>query len=92
MFAGGHDIVGNESKKHDDVGDSTAMNEYMACYHAARRARWWFQIIHEFDNVARKRGIPSMFANMIAVLIPLYGGIRKCHQTGKSAVTVSLKL
>ena len=74
MFAGGP--VGNESKKHDDVGDSTAMNEYMACYHAARRARWWYQLIHELDNVTRKRGVPTIFADMITVPIPLYGDNR----------------
>ena len=38
VFTGGP--VGNESKKHDDVGDSTPMNEYMALYWAARRGRW----------------------------------------------------
>ena len=37
VFAGGP--VGNESKEHDDLGDSTRLNEYMACYHAARKAR-----------------------------------------------------
>ena len=37
VFAGGP--VGNDSKKHDDVGDSTPMNEYMALYWAARRGR-----------------------------------------------------
>jgi hypothetical protein len=71
VFAGGP--VGNDSKKHDDVGDSTPMNEYMALYWAARRGRWWYQLIDEMDNVTRKRGIEPMFAAMIATAIKLYG-------------------
>jgi hypothetical protein len=71
VFAGGP--VGNDSKKHDDVGDSTPMNEYMALYWAARRGRWWYQLIYEMDNVTRKRGIEPMFAAMIATAIKLYG-------------------
>ena len=71
VFAGGP--VGNDSKKHDDVGDSTPMNEYMALYWAARRGRWWYQLIYEMDNVTRKRGIEPMFAVMIATAITLYG-------------------
>ena len=71
VFAGGP--VGNESKKHDDLGDSTPLNEYMACYHAARRARWWYQFIQELDNVTAAKGIEPMFAYLIKDPITLYG-------------------
>ena len=71
MFAGGP--VGNESKKHDDLGDSTPLNEYMACYHAARRARWWYQFVQELDNVTAAKGIEPMFAYLIKDPITLYG-------------------
>jgi len=42
VFAGGP--VGNESKEHADLGDSVRLNVYMACYYAARKARWWYQL------------------------------------------------
>ena len=42
-------------------------------YWAARRGRWWYQLIDEMDNVTRKRGIEPMFAAMIATAIKLYG-------------------
>ena len=47
IAASAGDPVGNESKKHDDPADSTPLNEYMACYHATRKARWWYQFIQE---------------------------------------------
>jgi hypothetical protein len=71
VFAGGP--VGNESKKHEDLGDSTPYNEYMALYWCGRRGRWWYQLIYEMDEVCRRRGIDLKFAEMIADRIKLYG-------------------
>ena len=51
VFAGGP--IGAESKKQDDIGDSTAYNETMALYHCSRRCRYWYQLIKEMDNVRR---------------------------------------
>jgi hypothetical protein len=47
-FAGGP--ICYESKKHDDLGDSTPYNEYMALYHATRRAVWISQLISEMGK------------------------------------------
>ena len=73
VFAGGP--VRNESKKHEGLGESTPYNEYMALhvYWCGRRGRWWYQLIHEMDDVCRRRGIEPKFAEMIAVAIKLYG-------------------
>ena len=58
--------VGNESKKHEDVGDSTPPSEYMALYWCGRRGRWWYQLIYEMDKVCHKRGIEPKLAKMVA--------------------------
>ena len=75
VFAGGS--VGNESKEHDDLGDSTRLNEYMACYHAARKARWWYQFIQELDNVTAAKDIEPIFAYLIKDPIILYYAPRR---------------
>ena len=38
-----------DSKKHDDTGDSTPYNEYMALFHCARRVIWVRNIIREVN-------------------------------------------
>ena len=38
-----------DSKKHDDTGDSTPYNEYMALFHCARRVMWVRNIIREVN-------------------------------------------
>ena len=38
-----------DSKKHDDPGDSTPYNEYMALFHCSRRAVWVRNIIREIN-------------------------------------------
>ena len=38
----------------------------MALYWCGSRGRWWFQLIHEMDDVCRRHGIEPKFAEMIA--------------------------
>ena len=71
VFAGGP--IGAESKKQDDIGDSTAYNETMALYHCSRRCRYWYQLIKEMDNVSIKKGVKPKFSHMIDEPIPMYG-------------------
>ena len=65
--------VGNESKKHNDLADSTPFNEYMACYHAARKARWWYQFIQELDAVTVAKDIEPILAYLTKDPFILYG-------------------
>ena len=71
VFAGGP--VGNESKEHADRGNSVRLNEYMACYHAARKARWWRQFIQELDAVTAAKDIEPNFAYLNRDPFFLYG-------------------
>ena len=65
--------VGAESKRHPDLGDSTPYSEYMALFHASKRAVSTYQFIHELDNVCRSKGVPERFAHMIKEPLIIYG-------------------
>ena len=45
----------------------------MALYWCGSRGRWWFQLIHEMDDVCRRHGIEAKFVEMNAAPIKLYG-------------------
>ena len=65
--------VGAESKRHPDLGDSTPYSEYMALFHASKRAVSTHQFIYELDNVCRSKGVPERFAHMIKEPLVVYG-------------------
>ena len=65
--------VGAESKRHPDLGDSTPYSEYMALFHASKRAVSTHQFIYELDNVCRSKGVPERFAHMIKEPLIVYG-------------------
>ena len=49
------------------------VSEYMALFHAAKRAVSTQQLIYELDNVCRAKGIPPRFEHMIQDPLILYG-------------------
>ena len=57
-----------DSKKHDDTGDSTPYNEYMALFHCARRAVWVRNIVREINYFNE-----SLIYYMIRDPMVLYG-------------------
>jgi hypothetical protein len=73
VFAGGP--VGNESKKHEDLGDSTPYNEYMALYWCGRRpANKKF-----FNNFASSTREPPTRNYVLVCTCTLISGTSVCH-------------
>lgn len=53
-----------ESKKHDKVGDSTPLSEYMALYHASKKTMW-------VRNMLKEIGVDCL--HLINEPTPMYG-------------------